>query len=430
MRCVRVYLVLIAILGQLRPACAGLVLPDDPWQRDAMLREAEARPDAPMPDAWPRWEKSDGPRRFALELGADAGMRAKAPFGFGRVPRGDLGSSAAVALLDSRWEAHAQWQHWRRPDHGHVDAPDRTWIAAGGEHWAWFAGWVPQWWGPGWEGSLLLSQAARPRPTLGVIAHGTLGGERAWEARLFLAKLERARPVPHPLHWSMRLALRVNAKLSLALERVAQICGHNRTCGLTPWAKGLVGLDNAGQGGITYQNQPGNQLGGISLRWRSPVGDLPYAIYAQGAGEDEAGKLPSKWFWLVGGEIWQTSWRGFVEYVDTRAKAFYTHPELGTVYNHGLYRMGYRAWGRPLGHVLDGDARMLSIGALGSLQGLRWMLVARRWRSERAPHPAWRTQLFVHLRYALSDALACEVQGAAGSAAWGAASLRWRWASE
>ncbi len=239
---------------------------------------------------------------------------------------------------------------------------------------------------------------------------------------MFLARLERARPVPAPLHWGMRLALRASDGLELDFERVAQICGRNRPCGLKSWARMLAGLDNAGQAGVTVQNQPGNQLGGLSLRWRSPVGRAPYAIYAQGAGEDEAGKLPSKWFWLAGAELWGEDWRAFLEYADTRAGAWYRRPELGTVYHHSVYRMGYAAWRRPLGFSLGGDARLWSLGALGHAHGLDWMAAARRWRLAPPAPGGARQQLFVHLRRVFG-AGRLEVEGAVGDAAWAAVRL-------
>ena len=417
MRRVRGLFVLTALVAA-GAAQAGLIAPDDPWARDAVLRAADARLDTTIPDAWPRWKVEETPLALSAEAMLATGRRTQAPIGFGAPVRGDGHAALGLHLVGTHWDARLVANQWRRVDHGPRTGPDGSWLAFGDVHWAVFAGWVPQWWGPGWDGSLILSQAARPRPTLGLLARGRWLGGRGWEVRTFLARLENARPVPHPLHWGLRLSLRATEKLSLALERVAQICGRNRPCGLSSWGRMLVGLDNAGQGGVTFQNQPGNQLGGVSLRWRSPLGEAPYAIYAQGAGEDEAGKLPSKWFWLVGAEVWGGHWRAFVEYADTRAGAWYRRPELGTVYNHGVYRMGYRAWNRPLGFSLDGDARLVSVGALGTWGRLKWMGVLRRWKLARGPVRTAQQQFALRLSYAMPWG-ALEAQGAAGDHAWG-----------
>lgn len=398
---------------------AALIGPDDPWTRDQWERESEKRVEEAFPDAWPRWQKN--PSTLGGRAGFSAVVSGKSPaypYGYGAVPRGRSGVRIYASITGRGWEVQPSFVNLNAPEHGSKDAPDGSALALDTGNWTLFAGWVPQWWGPGWEGSLLLSQAARPRPTVGAILRGTFFGSHGWEARTFLARLEHNRPVPNPLHWGLRLTARVHEKFTLSLSRVAQICGKNRPCGLGQWGKMLMGLDNAGQGGITYSNQPGNQLGGISFRWRSPVGQKDYALYLQGAGEDEAGKLPSRWFWLAGTELWGDSWRGFIEYADTRAKAWYAKPELGTVYNHGVYRMGYRVWNRPLGYILDGDSRMLSAGGLGSIGDYHWLLVVRHWKRERSPVKRWQSQVHLRLKWPFSRSIRLEAQAAIGDSGW------------
>jgi hypothetical protein len=50
----------------------------------------------------------------------------------------------------------------------------------------------------------------------------------------------------------------------------------------------LAGNDNVG---FTRprRNEPGNQMAGFDTRWNSPIGNAPYAIYAQYIGEDQSG---------------------------------------------------------------------------------------------------------------------------------------------
>src|SRR5690606_6911810 len=108
------------------------------------------------------------------------------------------------------------------------------------------------------------------------------------------------------------------------------------------------------------------------------------AHYGQVTGEDEDDYQPDANMILYGLETWgelesmKASWRAYFEHADTRAGYLLAEPRLSqgwnTGYNHGIYREGYRYKGRPIGHAMDGDGRMKSIGAFlvtesGSLWG-------------------------------------------------------------
>ena len=61
----------------------------------------------------------------------------------------------------------------------------------------------------------------------------------------------------------------------------------------------IAGNDNVGLD-ATPENEPGNQMAGFDMRWNSPIGNLPYAIYAQYIGEDESSYLPAKYLAQLG----------------------------------------------------------------------------------------------------------------------------------
>ena len=50
---------------------------------------------------------------------------------------------------------------------------------------------------------------------------------------------------------------------------------------------------------LSFENQPGNQLAGADFSF-SPKNNLNIKIYGQIMGEDEAGYLPSRTFFLLG----------------------------------------------------------------------------------------------------------------------------------
>ena len=122
----------------------------------------------------------------------------------------------------------------------------------------------------------------------------------------------------------------------------------------------LTGNDNRGDGGISVENEPGNQLGGVDLRWA--LGPS-FAFYSQSVGEDAAGGTPSHYMHLGGVEIWAgrpggSSYRFRLEYADTRAKFF------NSAYNHSIYTDGYRYRGRILGHAMGNHGRMVSLAVV------------------------------------------------------------------
>lgn len=241
-------------------------------------------------------------------------------------------------------------------------------------NWALSAGWVPRWWGPAYSGSLILSTNARPVPAVSLDRRATDAFETPWlswigpwDLSVFLGQLESDRHVPDALLFGMRFTLRPLQGLEIGLSRAAQWGGEGRPDGFDTFLDMLRGKDNRGHD-LDVDDEPGNQLAGVDLRWSSPVGDAPYALYLQVIGEDEADHLPSANFALYGAEMWGAladgSWRAYIEYADTTAGSFFSDERLNTTYNHSIYQTGYRYEGRPIGYSTDGDSRLVTLGAL------------------------------------------------------------------
>jgi hypothetical protein len=87
------------------------------------------------------------------------------------------------------------------------------------------------------------------------------------------------------------------------------------------------------------EDQPGNQLGGIDMRWSLPW--APVALYMQAIGEDEADLMPSKYLGIGGAEVWggwgERSWRAHVEY-RTRSALSQEQLEFGCAYTNAIFR--------------------------------------------------------------------------------------------
>jgi hypothetical protein len=238
---------------------------------------------------------------------------------------------------------------------------------------------LDRWWGPGWEGSLILSSNARPVPVVALTRNYSDPFETKWLSWLgpwnlvvFMGELEEARgDYSRTKLFGMRLNFKPTQNLELGISRAAQWGGEGRPEDWATFQDLLLGKDN-----IEDPNapEPGNQLGGFDIRWAIPRARL--ALYVQGIGEDEAASLPSHYMKLVGVETWfgaTTSYRVHLEFADTKAKLW------DVAYNHHLYSDGYRYYGQSMGHAMDNDGRMLSLGLLAqSPGGVTWNLLARR----------------------------------------------------
>jgi len=176
--------------------------------------------------------------------------------------------------------------------------------------------------------------------------------------------------------------------LDIGLNRTAQWSGDGRPGDLDTFWHLLVGEDNR-VNGVTFENEPGNQLAGVDYRLK--IEDWRIAQYGQVVGEDEETYLPDANMILFGiehwGELrdWNASWRIYYEWADTRAGHLLADPDSGhrrnraynIAYNHSIYREGYRYKGRSIGHAIDGDGLMRSLGAFivkdnGDLYGLKF----------------------------------------------------------
>ena len=118
---------------------------------------------------------------------------------------------------------------------------------------------------------------------------------------------------------------------------------------------------------MTKANEPGNQMAGFDLRWNSPIGNFPYAIYSQFIGEDVSSYVPVKYLKQFGLETWKSFStgglvQGYLEYATTECMG-----KHGTVkacaYNQGFFNAdGYRYRGRVIGYTTDRDAQTWTLG--------------------------------------------------------------------
>ena len=330
----------------------------------------------------------------AVELRAAGVGKPPALRGYADTPRTDGEVSLGVENRSGPFAGRVRATRVADPPDGHEERLDGSYGAflAGG--WWLGVGSLDRWWGPGWDGSLVLSNNARPVPALFAdrasaqpFASDWLAWLGPWRVSAFLGRLEANRTIGHARMLGLRIAFRPLPGLSVGLSRTALFGGDNRPEDIDTIRNLLLGKDNQAAG--PDSDQPGDQLGGIDARWSLARYGAPVAAYGQLIGEDEAGGLPSKPLGQAGLETWGgtaagTSWRLFAEFADTAARFQLSQPQFNAAYNHGVYTSGYRHYGRSMGHTIDGDSQLISLGGIVDLdRGPAFDWVLRRGRLNR-----------------------------------------------
>ena len=265
---------------------------------------------------------------------------------------------------------------------------------------------LDRWWGPGWDGSLILSNNARPMPAISIDRNYTdpfsnkwLRWLGPWDFSLHFAQMESDRFVPDAQFFGLRVNFKPMPSLEIGLSRTAQWCGEGRPCNSDAFVDLLLGRDNQGDDDIDETNEPGNQLAGFDLRWSTRIFDIPIAVYGQFIGEDEAGGLPSRYLGQIGVEgtgIFREHWayRWFGEYADTKCRFYESDTFFNCAYNNGIYQTGYRYRGRTIGHNTDNDSRVVSAGVtFVSDQEHEWSATLRVGELNRGGSPDSRNSL-------------------------------------
>lgn len=277
-----------------------------------------------------------------------------------------------------------------RADGSHLTLRLGNWLVSGHT--------LDRWWGPGHESSLILSNNARPMPTLTVERAEAQPFESAalrwlgpWRFSFGISRMESERAdIDAPLFMAWRVALMPFKDVEIGVSRTAQFCGEQLTCDLQTFGNMLAGNDNVGID-ATPENEPGNQMAGFDIRWNSPIGGWPYAIYSQYIGEDESSYLPVKMLGMLGIEAWKPfAGRGLLqmhaEYTNTTCSGLSSSgPYYDCSYNQGRFNVeGYRYRGRVIGHTSDSDSESVAVGAMFAADdGSWWSATARASRLNR-----------------------------------------------
>lgn len=221
-----------------------------------------------------------------------------------------------------------------------------------------FFGKESNWWGPGENGALLLSNNAEP-VTMVKISNSTpydIFGV-GFRGTFFISRLEEdRRDIQNPVFYGIRLDFKPIRFIEFGLTKIALFGGEGRREDLGIFWKSLIGKGENGDG--PDPNSPGDQRAGYDVKITIPFSYQPVTLYLESAGEDEAGGLPSKWAYVYGAYLPRLAslvrLELGAEYADTVISG-----SPGVWYAHSVYTQGYTNKGRVIGHYIGGDAKDL-----------------------------------------------------------------------
>jgi hypothetical protein len=226
------------------------------------------------------------------------------------------------------------------------------------------AGQDSMWWGPGYHGSMLMSnnvepfkmiKLSNPSPVeLPWIFKGLGPFKMTW----FLTQLEKDRFIRRPNLTGLRLEFKPHPALELGLSRTMIFGGEGRPkYSLWDYWRAFLGRNQSLSG--TKEN---DQLGGFDASLLLPVkGLLPaksVKLYTDWVGEDEGGGLPSKWGRLYGMKFFDIFDDGKTDF-DIEYANNHVSGSPDVFYNHSVFRSGYTYYDRIIGHFMGTDAEDL-----------------------------------------------------------------------
>lgn len=229
--------------------------------------------------------------------------------------------------------------------------------------WTFGAGAKDRHWGPSRYTSLVLSDNTRPVPGVYVSRAPSefespwLSWIGEWSGDILVGQLgEHTGPANTKL-LGMRLDINPLPGFEVEFVRMVQFGGDGRDNSAKTFLKILSGLSDA-------NSIVSNQVAGVGFSYSLP--NTPLRGYLQAVGEDEAGYIPSCYFYLAGLE-YQIQIAGApsiltLEAVDTRVErttAGFCGPN--TAYRNGQYASGYSHYSATMGAPIDTEGTSVTL---------------------------------------------------------------------
>lgn len=284
--------------------------------------------------------------------------------------------SVEVDALSDHYAVRLQGTIVENPTDNRQYRADGSFAAVVWGNWALGFGAIDRWWGPGWQNSLILSHNARPTPGFFIqrvhaeaFKWPILKYLGPWDFNIFANRLESNRFVKKANLLGSRVSIKPFSWFELGISRTAQWGGEGRPQDASSLWNLIIGNDSRGQDGIAADgsDEPGNQMGGHDFRINFGLWGMQFIAFQQRISEDEDDFKPIQTIDTQGLEISFASNsiqnRFIFEYSDTATPALKSDNKSNVIYEHPIYRSGYRYRGRPIGGSTDNDSRTASFMA-------------------------------------------------------------------
>lgn len=223
--------------------------------------------------------------RFEMEEQASPGFRGEFNLkaqteipgitGFGSNSLAKAGTSVNLQWQGEAWALDLKPAYAHNPDDEELRL-DGSYLPGTIGNWVFGAGAVDRWRGAGWQPSLILSNNARPIPTVWMNRKDTHAPESSWlswlgpwDFTVLAGQYESDRAVPDAKLIGMRFTFRPMDRLDIGLSRATMFGGEGRSEGASTIWNALIGKDN----GQLEENDPGNQIASIDARYGFAVGE-------------------------------------------------------------------------------------------------------------------------------------------------------------
>ena len=211
--------------------------------------------------------------------------------------------------------------------------------------------------------SLILSNNARPSESIylkldNMLGYDWLPSKANWSLEVFNGFTEGSLNGNKSMLLGMRAILSPVEGLQFELAQTSQWGGKGYSTGLSALGSALFFDTN------DSSNSNINKMAGLGISYKIPKKILPFRIYGQTIGEDEAGNLPSCNSYMAGLE-WTNKKIRYptivsIEAIDTRVNTT-KHGNCGqnTTYNNNTY--SYTNYGLIMGTTIDTEGTSLSL---------------------------------------------------------------------
>ncbi len=321
-------------------------------------------------------------------------------------------ASAAVfkEYLGDNWAARTQ-VNYRKQDAdktGQDLTLDGSYMALIAGNWVLALDQQALWWGPGQQTALLVSNNARPVPSLRLSRHSWQASDSVlfswlgpWSITAFVGQGEHSSQPGQIKHFGARFSARPLPQLELGLSRISQ------------WGGDADTLDN-GLGAFTdmlllSDDNNSDNLAALDLTWHTTLFNQPLSFYTELA-DDNSGNNLSKPLQLYGVRTFWGSDSAVhtvnLEWSDSYIRCQDASQAGDCAYEGDIYPQGYRRYGRVIGSGYGADARVLSAGyRYQTFDGYSWALSVLRGQFISASSTLQNWQLRLEYRQPLFNGL-------------------------